>query len=374
MNQTDIPWADIDAAIADGQMVDAVRLYRLATGSAIGPAVMLLNERKAVLGPKTEAAADALAPTQQSKLTQPVLDDDALARIRTFEDSAYCPVGGRLAAWRNRHGELCVLHRRDARSVEVNILPVSGNYAHDLHGFSLSNEDLIARLEAGGELHPADFAGTTQIAALILRQLAPTVVPEARTFWQPSRATVLALDALRFEARYAFRGDYWSLAEWQGALERAARLPELAEPLLDARAEPTPTEGFIPNTAQCNLLLHLCIAECAVDQVRLDSEHFFADLASKRLEDTPLGHRDAWSALIGLADVNHRRRNTLPPWLDRATRNGQLAGLSPPGMARFLVPRLDGCLPPGPDLDALWTFLAGAAGRGNWLLAMAPTS
>jgi len=376
----DIPWAEIDAAILDGRMVDAVRMYRLASGSAIGPAVLLLNERRDYLettipmpsvpvpGPAAEIAA--VAPTASAGL-----DESALARIRAFEDSAFCPAGGRIAAWRNARGEVCVLHRRDARTVEINLLPASGNYGHDLHGFSMGNEELVGRLQRGGSLEPADFGGSTALSELILKQLAPMLDPVSHADWLPSRATVFALDALRFEARYAFRAESWTRAEWQGALDRASRFPGLADALAEAEADGLPSgEAFAPTPAQSRLLLHLCIAECGVDRVQLDHEHFFADLATRRIEQVPPVHRDSWSALVGVADPTGHRRSSLPPWLDRATRGSQIAGLSPPGMARFLVPRLEGCLPPGRDLDALWPFLAGAAGRGNWLLGLAPTS
>lgn len=373
MNTPAVPWDAIDAAILEGRMVEAVRLYQRATDSPIGPTVLLLNERRERLQTTVPLPPPVkLAPTPTP--LSAVLDDTALDYIQAFEDSAFCPAGGRIAAWRNRRGEVCVLHRRDARTVEVNLLPASRNFGHDLHGFSMSNEELVGRLQRGGVLDPADFGDAVGLPDQILRQMVPMVTPLAHADWRPSRATILALDALRFEARYAFRAETWTRAEWQGALDRAARVDALAEIIADAEAEPMNGEGFVPGPAQSRLLLHLCLAECAIDQVRLDHAGFFADLAHRRVEMVPLAHRDAWAALVAIADPIDQRRNALPPWLERGTRHREHAGLSPPGMARFLVPRLEGLLPPGPDLDALWPFLAGAAGRGNWLLGLAPTS
>lgn len=377
MNTPAIPWDAIDAAILEGRMVDAVRLYQRATDSPIGPTVTLLNERRDRLQttvPLPPPATQAPPPVAPPATIAPILDEAALAGIRAFEDSAFCPAGGRIAAWRNRRGDVCVLHRRDARTVEVNLLPASRNYAHDLNGFSMSNEELVGRLERGGSLDPADFGDAVGLPAQILRQMVPTVAPAAHADWRPSRATILALDALRFEARYAFRAETWTRAEWQGALDRATRVDGLAEVIAEAETEPVGGEGFVPGPAQSRLLLHLCLAECAVDQVRLDDAGFFAALANRRFETVPLAHRDAWASLVAIADPTGQRRSALPPWLDRATRHSQHAGLCPPGMARFLVPRLEGFLTPGPDLDALWPFLAGAAGRNNWLLGLAPVS
>ncbi len=379
MTEQHIPWAEIDSAILDGRMVDAVRIYRLATASAIGPAVMLVNERRDHLETTIPMSTAEVPPRLPVPSPTPVsvpigLDDAAQARISAFEDSAFCPAGGRIAAWVNKRGEVCVLHRRDAWTVEVNLLPASGNYGHDLHGFRMGNEELVGRLQRGGNLDPADFGESTTAPELILRQMVPMMPPVTHGAWLASRATVFALDALRFEARYAFRAETWSRAEWQGALDRASRFPDLADVVAEAEGAPAIGEGFVLGLVQSRLVLHLCLAECGADQVRLDHEHFFADLSTRRVEQVPLAHRDGWSALMGLADPAGQRRAALPPWLERATRHSQIAGLNPPGMARFLVPRLEGCIAPGADLDALWTFLAGAAGRNNWLLGLAPAS
>lgn len=375
MGADSIPWQEIDAAIAEDRMVDAIRMYRQATGSGIGPAVATLDARRQALN--VPATPSNVSPAAPPPVVLPGFDEQAVQAVQRFEASAFAPAGNRIAAWRNRRGEVCVLHRLDAAQVVLNLLPASGHYGHDLHGYTRSVVDLIRQLKAGGELDQADFGATPSVRDSILRRLDADPSPSFGLVRAPSRAVLYALDAARFESRYAYRGSWVTPDDWRAVVRGAVAIPALAEALDDVAPATVAAAPFLPNATQARLILDLCIADCAVRELKFDHEAQFRDWESVHGDRIPALLLDAWFAFMRMFDIGGHLRVALPPWLDLATRHSHSAALSAPGQVRFLAPRFPGLaahLPPSADLVPLSSLLDASAGRGDWLLALSPDS
>lgn len=372
MSTPEVPWSEIDAAIRDNRLVEAIRLYRLATGSALAPAAALIQARQAAMAGSPPTAEATTTPEPRASKA---LDAGALDLLQYFENSAFCPPGGRIAAWRNRAGELCALHRRDAHTLELNVIPGNRQFGHDLHGYTLSLADLLQRLRASQALPMADFAEAAELGPLLLRQLTPEPARTPRL--SASRASLIALDAARFEAQFMFRGAIWSGPTWRAMLERAARHTSLREELDELRNDPSEGPSLLPNAPQSRLLLELCVMECGTGSYALDHEAQFRDWACHDDRKVPLPLLDAFATLQGWLDVEGARRSGLPPWLDQATRHRLSVGLATPGLVRFLAPRwpdLGAHLEAHHDLSGMSELLTAAAGRGDYVLALAPLS
>jgi len=362
------PWADIDIALREQRAVDAIRLYRLATGTGIGPAVQRIEARKRELGVARAPAPAAPSNVLPGVLLGPGMGAAEQTRVAQFEASAFRPAGVLLAAWRSARGEVCVLHRRDGRQLQLDVLPDSGNYGHDLHGYSIIADGLHALTAAGGNPDQAEIGNDPQFRAALREILVPAVQAVQGL---ASRSMLIALDAAVFEAGFAYRsGGVLQAADWQAIADRARALPALAEEL----AACTPATGDVPlDPARARLILSLCLAECTRAVHLFNFERHFADLDVRHAEAlVPLARETLgmYRRLAGAA--------ALPDWMEIAARDGHRSGLLEPGAVRWLAPRIGTLLAgiPGAAAEAgpVTILIGEAAAAGNWLMGLEPAS
>lgn len=377
-------WADIDAALAAGNLMAALLRYRTLTGAGIGPARVLLEARSAALvRPAPAPPADAAVPEA----------------VQRYLDSGHARPGTLLGWWRNRRGDWNVLVAPASTpgQLEIGVFPPDhGAWGHALNGYLLGIPQWRALLEAQGEPPSTDLGAdgpalrtrlAQAIAALPGAPVASLPRPAPARALSLGKGLIAALAAAPFERDWLFLPrpltDPPSLAArvLQHPASREAWEEEAQGELLAALS------GTALSQAVLSALLHLVLAECAEDKHQVYSvDVLFADLAAgpPRFAPADGALTQAFALWLAIADPNGQRRPQLPWWLRDAANARACAGLlSPPEvreLARWLDPLLAalagaaGGTHGGTDQRAIADLVRRAAAAGHWILGWEPSS
>lgn len=377
-------WAEIDAALAAGNLMHALARYRGITGAGIGPARVLLEARRAALpgaAPPVQPAPDAMPDAVQRYLA-----------------SGHARPGALLGWWTNSRGEWNVLVAPTATPGELELGvfgPEPGPWGHTLHGHRLGSTHWRALLSGDGNPPGTDFgppAGSRSIRLALAQAIhalpVATPVITRMPIARPSlnKGFVAALDVVPFERDWLFltlppadpgalaaraRADIDTCALWQDT-HAAADL----EPALRAGAGTLFASG---------VLLELALAECGRDHTgRFDVDAPFSDLAAQPPAAATLTPAllQALALWLAIADPQGRRPTHRPAWLQATAHGRACAGLLSPPEVRELARWLDDLLPllmsaagarsSGRDLQSIAAVVRTAAAAGHWLLGWEP--
>lgn len=355
--------AAIDQALADGDPISAIRLYREATGSALHPARQYIDARRAALA--------------SASLPEPV---------RAYLASGYARQGALLAHWRNPLGDWCVLvdtAAADATPLELGVFPDAvGSWGHALSGYRLGWDRLRAALDGAG----LDGAGWGDDDAVrnALRARLPVAQRAAATASGyclpppfPNRSAMMVIEGARFVQ------DWWLLpwrpepSLWQARLAALDTDPGLRGAL---EAEQRPGTDPVDAASAWVLCHHHCVRS---GWMTANGERVFADLEAQPPDWQRLSPdaRAGFALLRGLVDCAGQQYERLPWWLAAAARRrGARIGLTDPfqlallaGQADALLAAFQGHAVAG-DIGAVLTCVRDAAASGAWLLGWEPES
>lgn len=129
----------IDAALADQQVIEAIRLYREAMQVSLIEGRRFIEARKALL--------PSAAPAEH-------IGDAVPEQVRRYLDTGHARSGELLAWWRNPRGDFCVLVRYASTPqplFEIGVFPpVVGHWGHDLNGLRCDLPQLVDALMGEG--------------------------------------------------------------------------------------------------------------------------------------------------------------------------------------------------------------------------------
>lgn len=377
-------WAEIDAALAAGNLMAALLGYRTLTGAGIGPARALLEARSATL--VTAASA---------RLAQEAVPE----AVQRYLDSGYARPGTLLHWWRNRGGDWNVLVAPTSTPGELELgvfPPEQGAWGHALNGYRLGIPQWQALLARDGEPSGSDFGADAPalrtrlaqaIAALPGAQRASAPRPAPARAPSLGKGLIAALAAAPFERDWLFLSR--PVADPQALAARMLNHPASREAWEDeAQGELLPAlSGTALSQTVLSALLHLVLAECADAKHQVDSvDVLFADLAAgpPRFAPADAALTQAFTLWLGIADPNGQRRGQLPWWLREGAADRAHAGLlSPPEvreLARWLDPLLaalagaPGGTHSGTDQRAIADLVRRGAAAGHWIVGWEPSS
>lgn len=368
-------WAMIDAAVAEQRQIEAIRLYREATGVALAVAIRALQDR---------ASAASQHP---QRLTAAAFD----LLLQRYFDSGYARPGELWARWQNSTGDCCVL-------VQIQVVPEPrfelgvfapglAHWGHQLNGATLDLAQLRAALAGDGPAG-ADWRESPATAELLRRRLLDLTdtapLRHSRTDGFAAHTALIALRSEVFERDYRHLPALLSMTEWHALHARAMDCSEAAE-MLEAGTPPVgalSADRIELAPASGPVIYALCIADCAASQHEIQaSDTYFADLAASRIDSATLSPAAmaAWEIWLQLTDTAGQARHSLPWWL-RATGSVRHVnvGLIDPGQAALLQrhqAELQTLLLPhaaSVDTQRLFALVATAAEAGQWVLGYEP--
>lgn len=361
--------AQIDAALAADKVIEAIRLYRVATQAD------LLSGRRFV-----EARRSMLEPVRAVPPTVP-------APVQRYLDSGHARRGELFGYWRNARRDWCVLvmfQRQPQALFELGVFAETiAHWGHDLGGRTATVDDLRGALSTGG------FAGAewgddahataqlrARLRALLPRIAAPPAVAGSVT---PSRTAIRVLDGPRFERDWLYLpvrvdGDWWQLRAARAVSEQALAGGSL--PLTDVES------GKVWPQAAGPLLWSLCCSDCSIASMQAGAaDTLFSDLEAQppNWEALAPAVQMAWFELLLLVDVSTHRRSALPWWLQAlAAERSASVGLLGPAAARLLsrhAPELRRLFAENrllDDINSILELAGTAAADSHWLVGWEP--
>jgi hypothetical protein len=365
---------EIDAALIEQRMIEAIRIYRQETGVTLAEARDFVEVRQRALGPLRLLEAGAAVAT---------LPGD----VQRYLDSGHARKGELFGWWRSPRADWCVLVRyanEPQAMFEIGVFPPAiGHWGHDLHGLRCTAIELAAALDGGG-FAGAEWDGPKIVAELRqrLRGISSTSdsASKLRATPRPSCSTVFVLDGACFERDWLCLIPPLDPVWWAPRRLRVANDAELIElaGLLPGRYLEQGNSAIECSSEAGPMLWALCHEECLRESVQAQSsDTLFADIESHPPDwrGLSIGTRPAWNTLLALVDIAARRRDALPWWLQAAAEYSTASiGLLGPSDTR----RLSQCAtelldlfvdrPEQPDIAACLKLCSRAAQESHWLL------
>lgn len=360
-------WIAIDAALAESRTIDAIRLYREATGVGLFPARQALEARA------RETARPAGPPEP----------------VTRYLNSGFARPGELWTWWTADNGDWCVLVRlSEAGSprFELGVFPPNvGSWGQQLNGATLSLTELTTAVSGSGLL-PTGTAIPTAIREALRGRLsglvvaAPTRSPR-KGYVSASRTALHRLDDAAFQA-WLHLPEPLPWGQWEQLLTRARALPA-ADDQLEGLDLPGAADSVTLPPMLAPVLFVLCATDCSEDAFVIErTDHYFGDLeAIELLAGASPNTAVAWHLFRRCVDVAGNDRPRLPRWLQAFCRTrASSVGLLTPAEARSVASArgelevlLSGKADVG-DTRALLDLIAAAAAHGQWVLGFEPGS
>lgn len=377
-------WQQIDEALRTNRLIEAIRLYRVATRSELAMATSTIRQRQASLHDVDSAVSPMSEPLPEM--------------VRHYLDGGHGRPGELVAQWRNRKGDHCVLvlyQRVPVPMFELGVFPPVGHWGHDLNGAIYSLAEVGQVVSGERAFYGADFGDDTQALATIRSWLATlTATPVKRQVIESvlrlrsSRTALYSLDGARFEHDFLFLPQQVPLDWWRETQALAATdgdLHECIEELPAGAITEYPTSVSLGAGTGMVVWARSAI-QCAATMTAIDElDTLFADLAAQPIDDqrfTPQT-RTAYGLMRGAIDVAGLRRAQRPWWLDAlAAQTTASIGLLAPHELRHIARHRDDMsavlntseIPQAmrADLDTVLTAITQAAAADRWLIGIEP--